>query len=51
MIVFVFFLFYNTPIKHLMKGEIMIPIPVCVQIIVAVAAIVAGKEVLSTKDK
>lgn len=29
----------------------MIPIPVCVQIIAAVAVIIAGKEALSDKDK
>jgi hypothetical protein len=29
----------------------MIPIPTCVQIIVAVATIVAGKELLSSEDK
>ncbi len=27
----------------------MIPIPMCVQIVVAVAAIIAGKEILSDK--
>jgi len=29
----------------------MIPIPVCVQLVIAIAAIVAGKEILSAKDK
>ena len=29
----------------------MIPIPVCIQIIAVVAAVVAGKEILSDKDK
>lgn len=29
----------------------MIPIPLCVQLITVVAVVVAGKEVLSEKDK
>ena len=29
----------------------MIPIPLCAQIIVAVVTVVAGKEILSSKDK
>lgn len=29
----------------------MIPVPVCIQIITVVAVAVAGKEVLSAKDK
>jgi len=29
----------------------MIPIPVCIQVIAVVAAAVAGKEILSDKDK
>lgn len=37
----------NALVMILNKGEFMIPIPVCVQIIVT--AIVAGKEVLSDK--
>jgi hypothetical protein len=33
-----------------MKGDLMIPIPLCIQIITVVAVVVAGKEVLSSKD-
>ena len=35
---------------YLNKRILMIPIPLCAQIIVAVSAIVAGKELLKDKD-
>ncbi len=42
-------MFYNSPIK-LMKGDFMIPIPLCVYVISIVATAITTKEVLS-KDK
>ena len=35
--------------KQFKLGEKMIPIPLCVQLIVAVSAVVAGKELLTEK--
>lgn len=51
LIVFVLIVSYNSPIKNLIEGEKMIPIPVCIQIIAVVATVVAGKEILSKEDE